>query len=193
MKHTLMHTCCAPCSIVCIDMLREDGIEPVSYWNNPNIHPWTEYRQRRDTLVSYTKSAGVKLILDGDYGIRPFTAAVAADPDHRCGYCYTVRLEAAAAYARAHGFDSFTTTLLVSPYQNRELLLATGAAMGEQYGVEFLPYDFRPRFREGQDRARELGLYMQKYCGCIYSEEDRYRAKHRKKLAQRAKEEGAHP
>lgn len=181
MNQTLLHTCCAPCSITCIDTLRADGIEPVSYWNNPNIHPWTEYRTRRDTLAAYAKSVGVKLILDGDYGIRPFTAAVAADPDHRCGWCYAVRLEAAAAYAAGHGFSTFTTTLLVSPYQNQELLLATGFAAAERHGVEFLPYDFRPRFREGQDRARALGLYMQKFCGCIYSEEDRYRGKKRRK------------
>ncbi len=184
MEHILLHTCCAPCSITCIDQLREEGREPVSYWNNPNIHPWTEYRQRRDALVAYTRQVGVKLVLDGDYGIRPFTAAVAADPDHRCGWCYAVRLESAARYAAENGFSAFTTTLLVSPYQNRELLLATGFSMGEKYAVEFLPCDFRPRFREGQDRARALGLYMQKYCGCIYSEEDRYRgAKLRKKAA----------
>ena len=189
MEKTLLHICCAPCSITCIDQLREDGVEPTGYWNNPNIHPWTEYRQRRDTLVGYAKQVGVKLVLDGDYGIRPFTAAVAADPDHRCAWCYAARLGAAAQYAADNGFGSFTSTLLVSPYQNRELLLATGFAMGEKYGVEFLPYDFRPRFREGQDRARALGLYMQKYCGCIYSEEDRYRgAKRRKKEARAAAE-----
>lgn len=184
MNKTLLHTCCAPCSITCIDQLREDGIEPVSYWNNPNIHPWTEYRQRRDAWVAYTKSVGVKRIQEGDYGIRPFTAAVASHPDARCGYCYSVRLEAAASCAAANGFSSFTTTLLVSPYQNRELILATGFAMAEKYHVEFLPYDFRPRFKEGQERARALELYMQKYCGCIYSEEDRYRGAKRKKTAE---------
>jgi len=185
MEKTLLHTCCAPCSITCIDQLREDGIEPVSYWNNPNIHPWTEYRQRRDAWVAYMKTVGVKRIQEGDYGIRPFTAAVAADPDNRCGWCYAVRLEAAARCAVENGFESFTTTLLVSPYQNRELILETGAAIAARHGLEFLPYDFRPRFREGQERARELDLYMQKYCGCIYSEEDRYRgAKLRKKAAQ---------
>lgn len=184
MKKTLLHTCCAPCSITCIEQLRTDGFEPVSYWNNPNIHPWTEYRQRRDTWVAYMKSVGVKRVQEGDYGIRPFTAAVAADPDHRCGWCYAVRLEAAAQYAAQNGFESFTTTLLVSPYQNHELILETGASIAQHWGLEFLPYDFRPRFREGQERARELGLYMQKYCGCIYSEEDRYRgAKLRKKAA----------
>ena len=50
-----------------------------------------------------------------------------------------------------------------------------------EYGVQYLHRDFSPRFREGQDRARELGLYMQKYCGCIFSEEDRYKKKPKKK------------
>ena len=171
---TLLHICCAPCSITCIEDLRAEGVEPVGYWNNPNIHPYTEYRQRRDTLVDYAASIGLALVQDGEYGLRPFLAATAADPGHRCPFCYRARLEPAARYAAEHGFDAFTTTLLVSPYQDHGLLLEVGAAMGEQYNVAFLPRDFRPRFREGQQTARGLGLYMQKYCGCIYSEEDRY-------------------
>ncbi len=180
----LLHICCAPCSITCIDTMRSDGLEPTGFWYNPNIHPYTEYRQRKNTLADYAKSVGLELILEGEYGLRPFVQAVVDDIDHRCGKCYQMRLEPTAQYAAEHGFDSFTTTLLVSPYQNHELLVEVGQAMGEKYGVAFLPYDFRPRFREGQDRARELGLYMQKYCGCVFSEEDRYLAKKRKKKAE---------
>ena len=192
MKKTLLHICCAPCSITCIDQLRTDGIEPVGYWYNPNIHPFPEYRQRRNTLQEYAKSVGLELVVEDDYGLRQFTAAVAGDPDHRCAWCYAARMEGAARYAADHGFEAFCSTLQVSPYQNHELLITTGIIMGEKYGVEFLPYDFRPRFREGQDRARELGLYMQKFCGCIYSEEDRYLgAKRRKKAAQAAKRAAA--
>lgn len=170
----LLHICCAPCSITCIDTMRQDGLEPTGFWYNPNIHPYTEYRQRKNTLVDYAKEVKLELLLKGDYGLRPFVTQVAGDIDHRCGKCYAMRLGPTAQYAAQHGFDAFTTTLLVSPYQDHDLLLAVGQAMGEQYGVKFLPYDFRPRFREGQDRARELGLYMQKYCGCVFSEEDRY-------------------
>ncbi|NCB62097.1 MAG: epoxyqueuosine reductase QueH [Clostridia bacterium] len=173
--NTLLHICCAPCSVACIDWLRSDGIEPVGYWYNPNIHPYTEYRQRKNTLVDYAKTIGLSLTLEDDYGLRPFVKAVCGDLDHRCGYCYRCRLEGAARHAAEHGFQSFTTTLLVSPYQNHELLLRTGEELGVQYNVAFLPRDFRPRFREGQQKARELGLYMQKYCGCIFSEEERYR------------------
>lgn len=174
---TLLHICCAPCSITCIEDLRSEGIEPIGYWNNPNIHPFTEWRMRRNTLVDYAKSISLDLVQDGEYGLRTFLAATAQEPDQRCPYCYQSRLEPTAKYAAEHGFEAFTTTLLVSPYQNHELLVQVGREMGEKYGVTFLPRDFRPRFREGQAKARELELYMQKYCGCIFSEEDRYRKK----------------
>lgn len=178
----LLHICCAPCSISCIAQMREEGLSPTGFWHNENIHPYTEYRMRKNTLVDYAKTIDLPLILEGDYGLRPFVRAVAEDIENRCGVCYRMRLEPTAQYAAQHGFDAFTTTLLVSPYQNHELLVEVGEEMGERYGVRFLPYDFRPRFREGQDKARELGLYMQKYCGCVFSEEDRYR-KRKKKAA----------
>lgn len=171
---TLLHICCAPCSVACIEWLREDGIEPAGFWYNPNIHPFTEYRQRRNTLIDYAKTVGLSLAAEDEYGLRPFVRAVCGDLEHRCAFCYRCRLEAAARYAAENGFASFTTTLLVSPYQDHELLCRTGEDLGRQYGVEFLPRDFRPRFRAGQQKARELGLYMQKYCGCIFSEEERY-------------------
>ena len=175
MTKTLLHTCCAPCSVACIQMLRGEGIEPVSYWYNPNIHPYQEYKARRDTLMAYAPSVGVELIVQEDYGLRQFCRAVAEDIDHGCGKCYGMRLEQTARYAAEHGFDSFSSTLFVSPYQNHELLRQTAQAAAEAYGVEFLYRDFRPGFRAGQQEARERGFYMQKYCGCVFSEEDRYR------------------
>ena len=174
MDKVLLHSCCAPCSVYCIDTLRGEGIEPTSLWFNPNIHPYQEYKARRDTLLSYGASVGVTVNVLEDYGLREFVRAVADDIDHRCTHCYTVRLGTAAKYASEHGFEAFTSSLLISPYQNHELLKAVGEQMGKQYGVTFLYRDFRPGFREGQAKARELGLYMQKYCGCIFSEEDRY-------------------
>ena len=86
MDRLLMHTCCAPCSVYCVEALRVDGIEPVSFWYNPNIHPYQEYKTRRDTLVSYAGQIGMELIVREDYGLREFVRAVAGDLDHRCGY-----------------------------------------------------------------------------------------------------------
>lgn len=178
----LLHICCAPCSVACIKALRAEGVEPVGYWYNPNIHPFLEYKARRDTLRQYAADIGLDLREHDFYGLREFTAAVAADPDHRCGHCYVCRMEDTARYAAEHSFDRFSTTLLISPYQNRELICATGEQMAARYGVEFIPYDFRPYFREGQEKARALGLYMQKYCGCVYSEEDRFSNRRKKEL-----------
>ncbi len=171
----LLHTCCAPCSVYCIKSLRSENIEPTVYWYNPNIHPYMEYKARRDTLKEYTKSIGVNAIFDEDYGLREFCKNVVDDLENRCvKYCYRVRLEQTAKHAKENGYDSFSTTLLISPYQNHEALKKIGEEMAEKYGLTFVYRDFRPGFKEGQQEARELGLYMQKYCGCVFSEEDRY-------------------
>ena len=177
MEKILLHSCCAPCSVYCVDALRRESLEPTSLWFNPNIHPWTEYELRRDALLQYGALAGVEVRILEDYGLRGFVRAVAADIDRRCAHCYALRLGAAAEYAAEHGYGAFTSSLLISPYQDHELLRTVGEAAGRRYGVEFLYRDFRPGFREGQSMAREMGLYMQKYCGCIFSEEDRYRKK----------------
>ena len=181
----LLHICCAPCAIMCIETLRGEGIEPVGFWDNVNIHPYTEYRERKNTLVDYARSINLELIVHGEYGLRPFVKEVAEDIDGRCVKCYRMRFRAAAQYAAQNGFTHFTSTLFVSPYQNHELMIREAQAAAAEFGVAFLHRDFRPWFREGQDRARELGLYMQKYCGCVFSEEDRYK-KRKKKPKQEA-------
>ena len=174
MEKLLLHTCCAPCSVHCVESLRGEGIEPVSFWYNPNIHPYQEYKARRDTLKAYAADIGMELLVREDYGLRDFVRAVAGDIDHRCAHCYTVRLEETARFAAQHGFTAFSTTLLVSPYQDHQGICRTAEALAQRYGVQFLYRDFRPGFRAGQAKARAAGLYMQKYCGCVFSEEDRY-------------------
>lgn len=109
-----------------------------------------------------------------DYGLKDFVRHVAGDIDHRCAYCYEHRLEGTAKYAAEHGFTAFTSTLLASTYQNHEAIAAAAEMYARQYGVEFLYRDFRSNFRTGNQQARELGFYMQKYCGCVFSEADRY-------------------
>ncbi len=188
----LMHTCCAPCSVACVKQLRGEGIEPVSFWYNPNIHPFTEYRERRNCLREYAKSIDMELIEQDEYGLETFVKAVVGDIPGRCNYCYAVRLGTTAKYAADHGFDAFCTTLTVSPYQNTPLILETGEKLAQVYGVKFAPYDFSPHYQEGQDEARTLGLYMQKYCGCIFSEEERYlgwKKRRKARQAQRAAQE----
>lgn len=168
----LMHTCCAPCSVYCIDTLRKEQMEPTVYWYNPNIHPYTEYKQRRDCLKEYATQIQIQAIFEENYGLQEFCKNVIGNLKNRCqSYCYQVRLEQTAKYAKEHGYDTFTTTLLVSPYQNHEAIKQIGETLAKTYGIDFLYRDFRIGFKEGQTKAREMGLYMQKYCGCIFSEE----------------------
>ena len=122
----------------------------------------------------YAETIGLPLLERNDYGLRPFVRTVAEDISGRCVKCYEMRLFEAARQAREGGFDSFTSSLFISPYQKHELMQEVAERAAVEYGVTFLYRDFRPYFRAGQERARELGFYMQKYCGCIFSEEERY-------------------
>ena len=174
----LMHTCCAPCSVYCVKTLREEGIEPTLFWYNPNIHPYMEYKSRRDCLEEYSKNLNLKCIFLDNYGLDDFCRNVSDNIDSRCTmYCYPVRLRKLFEYARDNGYDTVTTTLLYSIYQNHDFIKKMMEKLSKEFGIDFLYRDFRVGFREGQDMAREMGLYMQKYCGCIFSEEDRYKSK----------------
>lgn len=171
----LLHTCCAPCSVYCIDSLRKENIEPTVYWYNPNIHPYMEYKARRDCLKEYTKSIEINAIFEEDYGLDEFCKNVSNALNTRCvNYCYPVRLRKTFEYAKQNGFDSVSTTLLYSIYQQHDFIKAYCEKLAKEYEIEFLYRDFRDGFWVGHDKARELGLYMQKYCGCIFSEEMRY-------------------
>ena len=172
--NTLLHICCAPCANQCIEVLKADGIETTGFWYNPNIHPFTEYRARRNCVREYAQSVGLPLLEQDDYALRPFIRKVADRTEERCIKCYEMRLNEAARQAAEGGFDSFTSSLFISPYQNHELMRETAQRAAAEYGVEFLYRDFRPLFKQGQEKARELGFYMQKYCGCVFSEEERY-------------------
>jgi predicted adenine nucleotide alpha hydrolase (AANH) superfamily ATPase len=206
----LLHCCCAPCTVECAAAFLEEGLRPALFWYNPNIHPFTEYRSRREALAGYAQAMDLPLETIDEYGLRPFLAAVrqdaavrqesgnprkaardeTADRDgtpggaaesggvvprpERCARCYRMRLEKTAARAAEDGCDAFSTTLLISPWQRHDLVMETAEAAARKQGVRFLYRDFRPRFRKGQAGARERGLYMQKYCGCVFSEEERY-------------------
>lgn len=171
---TLLHVCCAPCANQCVEALRNENIEVTAFWYNPNIHPFTEYRSRRNCLREYAKSIDLPLIEQNDYALRPFVREVAEDIAHRCVKCYEMRLFETARQAKEQGFDSFTSSLFISPYQNHNLMMEVANRAAETYDIPFLYRDFRPYFRAGQEKARELEMYIQKYCGCVFSEEERY-------------------
>lgn len=175
----LLHTCCGPCTKGTLKELDRNVHEITAYWYNPNIHPYIEYQNRLDSLQKLAESIGMPTIIEDDYGLRRFVAMVADDIPNRCGKCYEDRLTQTAKKAKELGFDAFSSTLLVSPYQQHDRIKELGERIGAEFGIPFFYVDPRPHFREGNREAREQGLYMQKYCGCIFSEEDRYR-KYRK-------------
>ena len=171
---TLLHICCALCANQCVELLRGEGMELTGFWYNPNIHPFTEYRARRNCVRDYAQMVCLPLLERDEYALRPFVRQVAQDIAGRCVKCYELRLFAAAQAAREGGFEAFTSSLFISPYQNHELMRQVAQQAAAEYGVSFLYRDFRPLFRAGQDYARQHEFYMQKYCGCVFSEEERY-------------------
>ena len=171
----LMNTCCAPCSVYCIESLRKEGIEPTLYWYNPNIHPYMEYKLRKDCLEEYSKRINVKVIFEDEYGLDNFCKEAVKNINARCvNYCYPVRLRKTFEYAKENGYDAVTTTLLYSIYQKHEFIKKYMEDLSKEFGIEFLYRDFREGYWEGHEKAIEEGLYMQKYCGCIFSEEEKY-------------------
>jgi len=170
----LLHICCANCAIYPVRVLREAHHAVTGYFFNHNIHPYQEYRRRLDTVREYAATAELPLICTDEYMLETFLAEVAQDPVGRCTYCYQSRLQRAAEYAARQGFDAFTSSLLYSRYQNHTLIRQCGEELAKLYGIPFLYQDFRSGWQEGIRDSKAMGLYRQQYCGCIYSEKDRY-------------------
>ena len=173
-KKLLLHSCCAPCTIYSAKRLGEEGFEVTAFWYNPNIHPFTEHQRRLESMRLLSESTGLPLIVVPEYDIIRYFRAVVGHEGERCGDCFRLRLSRTAQFAAENGFDAFTTTLLISPYQKHELLRQVGEEVGGERGVEFYYIDLRPGFRESHRLSHELNLYHQKYCGCVYSEWERY-------------------
>ena len=179
----LVHTCCAPCLIYPYEVLKNKSFEVSAFFYNPNIHPYTEYRKRKDSLKDYVQSQNIPTYFYDDYDIESFFHAVnnKEKGPQRCVECWRLRLKKTAEKSKELGFDSFTTTLLVSPYQDQKLIKEIGYRIAKDKSVDFYFEDFTSGFKQAHDKARELGLYLQKYCGCLYSERARYIKKYRKR------------
>ena len=170
----LLHTCCGPCEIYPLEQLRHKGLEVSGFFYNPNIHPLSEYKNRRQAVEDFNKGANINMIFP-DYDPAEFFRAIKGRETNpgRCSLCWELRLKKTAKAARENGFDYFSTTLLVSPYQDQEGLKRIGSGIAKETGTEFYYEDYRPGFRNAHNQARERGLYLQKYCGCIYSQIER--------------------
>lgn len=172
----LLHTCCAPCLIYPLERLREKKFEVTGLFYNPNIHPFIEYKNRKQAVADFSRLIDVEIGYP-EYKPEDFFQAVnkkEAAPE-RCVICWSLRLKKTAQDAREKGFNYFSTTLLVSPYQDQGALKKIGEDVSKSTGIEFYYEDFRPGFRKAHDEARAGGIYCQKYCGCIYSEVQRCR------------------
>jgi len=166
----LLHCCCGPCATSVADHFRGVGYDVVGWFFNPNIHPDEERRRREATLVEAAEAAGLPLLPEGP-AMRPdeFLLKLAGRGGRRCLACYEVRLEATARKAAEQGFDAFASTLVISPYQDLEAIAEIGMGAGEAAGVEFQFVDLRNAYPKSCERAKELDLYRQNYCGCVFS------------------------
>ena len=174
----LLHACCAPCSVYTVEALRKENIEPTLFWYNPNIHPYKEYELRRDCIVEFAKKENLELILEDEYGLEDFCKNVSNKLNTRCiDYCYPIRLRKVFQYAKENGYDTVSTTLLYSIYQKHEFIKKLCEDYSKEFEIDFLYRDFRVGFWEGHEKAKEMGLYMQKYCGCVFSEYESAKSK----------------
>lgn len=170
----MMHICCAPCAVFPVSQLLSQGKQVTAYFYNHNIHPYQEYRRRLDTVIHFCTEMSLDLINSEDYLLEEFLSRVAGKPDERCMYCYASRLEKAAETAAFRGFDVFTSSLLYSRYQQHEVIRDLGEKFARKFGVSFYYSDFRGGWQEGIRMSKSMGMYRQQYCGCIYSEKERY-------------------
>ena len=170
----LMHTCCAPCAIYPLRILRDDGLTVMGYFYRHNIHPYTECLRRQETLEVFADRQQLKLIVQEGYDLEGFLRNVAYREKDRCRHCYFDRLHSTALVARKGKFDAFTSTLLYSKFQKHAMIREIGAAVAEETGVPFHYRDFRTGWKEGVSVSKREGMYRQAYCGCIYSEKERF-------------------
>jgi epoxyqueuosine reductase len=166
----LLHICCAPCLIYPFSRLKERGFKIRGYYYNPNLYPLSEYQRRREALESLSREFSLTVEYPEHKEPDFFKAInIQKDSPQRCAICWSLRLRQTAIYAKDNDFAAFSTTLLVSPYQNHELLKQLGQQIGQEVGVNFYYEDFRSGFKQAQIEAKNKGIYRQKYCGCLYS------------------------
>lgn len=170
----LLHICCAPCGIMPVRHLRQLDMTVMGFFYRHNIHPYTECLKREETLKDYSENIDLQVIYQKDYDLENFLQNVVYRESDRCRYCYHDRLKSTALMARRGRFDYFSTTLLYSRFQQHELIKSMGEAIGKETGTPFFYHDFRQYWKAGIEESKHLGMYRQSYCGCIYSEKQRY-------------------
>ena len=170
----LIHCCCAHCTAYTVHYWRGQGYEVSGLWYNPNIHPYTEHQRRLEAMKSLTEAVKLPLIITEGYDMIEYFRQVVGSEAERCQYCFRLRLLKTAETACRMGFDAFTTSLLISPHQKHDWLREVGRELAEEKGIAFLYADLRKQYSDSRRMTRGLNLYRQQYCGCVYSEWERY-------------------
>jgi len=176
----LLHICCAPCSIYPVEVLRADNVDVKGYFYRNNIHPYSECLRRQEALEQYAAQIDLQLIVADGYDLEGFLRNLVFREARRCLFCYRDRLKTTAQVAKHGRFDSFSTTLLYSRFQQHDTIRTIGEAVAEEVGIAFHYQDFRVGWKQGITVSKQLGMYRQQYCGCIYSEKERYLGKSKK-------------
>ena len=174
MNTVLVHSCCAHCAAYTVDYWRQQGYEVSTLWYNPNIHPYTEHQHRLEAMQSLAQEMDLPLMIDGGYDIIDYFRRVVGHEAERCSYCFRLRLSKTSEVARQKGFSAFTTTLLISRHQKHDLLREIGSELAVEKGIDFLYADLRKRYSDSRHMTKGLNLYRQQYCGCVYSEWERF-------------------
>ncbi len=170
----LVHCCCVHCAAYTVDHWRRQGYEVSALWYNPNIHPYVEHQHRMEAMKSFAQEVNLPLIVTEGYELIEYFRQVVGHESQRCQYCFRLRLAKTAEVARQTGFNAFTTTLLISPQQKHDLILEVGSELAKEKGLDFLYADLRKRYSDSRRMTKGLNLYRQQYCGCVYSEWERY-------------------
>lgn len=190
----LIHTCCAPCLSGSRIPFEEEGLDLTAYWFDPNIQPFSEHQKRLHTLERYLFLQPMEYRVEKGYqqnrylfdqienlrdnDIIPNKELMNQDERRtRCRYCYDKRAFRTARYAKENGFERITTTLLLSKYQNHEDIRSSFKEASETLGLEFLYKDLRKNWKDSLEASGKYELYRQRYCGCVFSEHERYGSK----------------
>lgn len=174
----LLHICCAVCACALADKFKKEGVEVIGYFYNPNIHPFQEFLKRMKAVKTFAEQEKIKVYYDETYGLDNFmrlmgTSAKTHD-SQRCVKCYRMRLEETAKKAHELGCDAFTSTLIASPQQNQDIIRQIGEEMSNRHNVKFRYEEVTEHYSFGKEKAKKRMLYRQQYCGCIFSEAERY-------------------
>jgi epoxyqueuosine reductase len=173
-ERVLLHVCCGPCGVFPVESLRAEGFEVTGFFHNPNIQPFQEYLKRRDAVQEMAAALALGMLWKDEYRLKEWLRETAFREEFRCELCYRSRLTEAAARARKEKFDWFSSSIFYSKHQKHELAKEVAECVAKEQGVRFLYRDFRSGWKNGIERSVQLGLYRQQYCGCIYSEYERY-------------------